>query len=109
MKVTLERRRRRRHGPRLRRPHRLPHAQEALTNARKHAPGTEVTVSVAGAPGEDLVVSVRNPAPRRRTPVPGSGQGLIGLTERAILAGGTLEHGPTPDGGFAVRACLPWR
>ncbi|MFD8845030.1 sensor histidine kinase [Streptomyces pseudogriseolus] len=85
-------------------------AQEGLTNARKHAPGTEVTVSVTGGPGEDLTVTVRNPAHEGDVPpVPGAGQGLIGLTERAILAGGTLEHGPTPDGGFAVRACLPWR
>ncbi|MBE8476142.1 sensor histidine kinase [Streptomyces justiciae] len=84
-------------------------AQEGLTNARKHAPGTEVTVSVEGAPGEGLTVSVRNPAPDGEvTPVPGSGQGLIGLTERATLAGGRLEHGPEADGGFGVRAWLPW-
>ncbi|MFF4801281.1 sensor histidine kinase [Streptomyces sp. NPDC001351] len=84
-------------------------AQEALTNARKHAPGTEVTVSVTGAPGEGLVVDVRNPAPEGEVPaVPGSGQGLIGLTERATLTGGRLRHGPEPDGGFRVRAWLPW-
>lgn len=85
-------------------------AQEGLTNARKHAPGTEVTVSVAGGPGEDLTVTVHNPAPEADVPpVPGAGQGLIGLTERATLAGGALNHGPTPDGGFEVRAHLPWR
>ncbi|MFC9825828.1 histidine kinase [Streptomyces albogriseolus] len=85
-------------------------AQEGLTNARKHAPGTEVTVSVAGGPGEDLTVTVHNPAPEADVPpVPGAGQGLIGLTERATLAGGTLEHGPTPEGGFEVRARLPWQ
>jgi signal transduction histidine kinase len=84
-------------------------AQEALTNARKHAPGTEVTVSVTGAPGDGLVVDVRNPAPEGEVPhVPGSGQGLIGLTERATLAGGRLEHGPERGGGFRVRASLPW-
>lgn len=84
-------------------------AQEGLTNARKHAPGTEVTVAVRGAPGEGLDVRVRNPAPEGEAPhVPGSGQGLIGLTERATLAGGRLEHGPTDDGGFEVRAWLPW-
>jgi signal transduction histidine kinase len=84
-------------------------AQEALTNARKHAPGAEVTVSVDGAPGEGLDVTVRNAPPEGEVPeVPGSGQGLIGLTERATLAGGTLEHGPTADGGFEVRARLPW-
>ncbi|CAM5438721.1 MULTISPECIES: sensor histidine kinase [Streptomyces] len=84
-------------------------AQEGLTNARKHAPGTEVTVTVTGAPGEGLSVAVRNPAPEGPVPhVPGSGQGLIGLTERATLAGGRLEHGPATDGGFEVRGRLPW-
>ncbi|MEU0409953.1 histidine kinase [Streptomyces griseorubiginosus] len=84
-------------------------AQEGLTNARKHAPGTEVTVTVSGGPGGGLVVSVRNPAPEGEVPhVPGSGQGLIGLTERATLAGGRLEHGPEPDGAFRVEAWLPW-
>ncbi|WP_210584745.1 sensor histidine kinase [Streptomyces sp. GESEQ-35] len=84
-------------------------AQEGLTNARKHAPGTEVTVSVTGAPGEGLTVSVRNPAPDGEVPpVPGSGQGLIGLTERATLAGGRLAYGPEGDGGFGVRGWLPW-
>ncbi|MER6823326.1 histidine kinase [Streptomyces cellulosae] len=84
--------------------------QEALTNARKHAPGAEVTVSVAGGPGEDLTVRVRNPPPEGDVPpVPGAGQGLIGLRERATLAGGSLEHGRTPEGGFEVSARLPWR
>ncbi|MCX4884588.1 MULTISPECIES: sensor histidine kinase [unclassified Streptomyces] len=84
-------------------------AQETLTNARKHAPGTEVTVCVTGAPGDGLVVEVRNPAPEGEVPsVPGSGQGLIGLTERATLAGGRLAHGAEHDGGFRVRAWLPW-
>ncbi|MFI6055029.1 sensor histidine kinase [Streptomyces violascens] len=84
-------------------------AQEALTNARKHAPGAEVTVTVTGRPGEGLTVEVRNPAPPGPVPeVPGSGQGLIGLTERATLAGGRLDHGRGPDGGFSVVAWLPW-
>ncbi|MEU0917522.1 sensor histidine kinase [Streptomyces cyaneofuscatus] len=84
-------------------------AQECLTNARKHAPGAEVTVTVSGGPGDGLTIEVANPAPTEPFErVPGSGQGLIGLTERATLAGGRLEHGPTPDGGFVVRARLPW-
>ncbi|MFJ5832722.1 sensor histidine kinase [Streptomyces sp. NPDC093089] len=84
-------------------------AQEGLTNARKHAPGTTVTVTVRGRPGEGLTVDVRNPAPAGPVPhVPGSGQGLIGLTERATLAGGRMDHGPDPDGGFALHAWLPW-
>jgi signal transduction histidine kinase len=84
-------------------------AQEGLTNARKHAPGAEVTVTVAGAPGQDLAVTIRNPPPPGEVPhVPGSGQGLIGLAERAILTGGTLTHGTEPDGGFRLHASLPW-
>lgn len=84
-------------------------AQEGLTNCRKHAPGTKVTVTVSGRPGEGLDVTVHNPAPAGPVPhVPGSGQGLIGLTERAALAGGRLEHGPAPGGGFALHAWLPW-
>ncbi|MFJ3777101.1 sensor histidine kinase [Streptomyces sp. NPDC090075] len=84
-------------------------AQEGLTNARKHAPGAEVTVRVTGAPGDGLDITVRNPAPGTEAPhVPGSGQGLIGLTERATLAGGRLDHRATEDGGFEVRARLPW-
>lgn len=84
-------------------------AQEGLTNARKHAPGAEVTVLVSGAPGEGLTLSVRNPPPPGDVPkVPGSGQGLIGLTERATLAGGRIEQGAAGDGGFRVDAWLPW-
>ncbi|MFK4221849.1 sensor histidine kinase [Streptomyces sp. NPDC019890] len=84
-------------------------AQEGLTNARKHAPGTEVTVVVTGGPGSGLTVEVDNPAALGEVEkVPGSGQGLIGLTERATLAGGRLDHGATDDGGFHVRAWLPW-
>ncbi|WP_394429183.1 sensor histidine kinase [Streptomyces sp. SGAir0957] len=84
-------------------------AQEGLTNARKHAPGAEVSVSVTGAPGDGLTIEVSNPAPPGEVPhVPGSGQGLIGLTERATLAGGRLEHGAARAGGFEIRAWLPW-
>jgi signal transduction histidine kinase len=40
--------------------------------------------------------------------IPGSGTGLIGLTERVELAGGRLDHGRQPDGQFRLRAWLPW-
>ncbi|MCS0635359.1 histidine kinase [Streptomyces sp. LP05-1] len=84
-------------------------AQEGLTNARKHAPGTETAVTLRGRAGEGVTVEVRNSPPTRPVPrVPGSGQGLIGLAERAALAGGRLSHGADPDGGFTVRAWLPW-
>src|SRR4051812_9172700 len=84
-------------------------AQEGLTNARKHAPGAAVTLTVRALDG-DLHVEVRSLAPvavAAAGPPPGAGTGLIGLAERVSLAGGTLEHGVDPDGAFVVRASLP--
>lgn len=82
-------------------------AQEGLTNARKHAPGAAVTLTVR-APDDDLRVEVRSLAPvAAAEPLPGAGTGLIGLAERVTLAGGTLEHGIDPDGAFVLRASLP--
>jgi len=84
--------------------------QEALTNARKHAQGAAVDVTVDGAAGTGLTVEVRNrlPVGSARAPIPGAGTGLIGLSERTSLAGGRLEHGRTPGGDFELRAWLPW-
>ncbi|MEU4221498.1 histidine kinase [Actinoplanes sp. NPDC026623] len=84
--------------------------QEGLTNARKHAPGTAVRVTVEGAAGAGLTIDVRNPAPvgRPSLAIPGTGTGLVGLGERATLAGGRLVHGRTADGDFALSAWLPW-
>jgi signal transduction histidine kinase len=87
--------------------------QEALTNARKHAPGAEVRVHLAGSPGTGLTVEVRNDAPPAAPdpgpgPDPGAGQGLAGLAERVALASGRLEHGPTAGGGWCLSAWLPW-
>ena len=82
--------------------------QEGLTNARKHAPHTKITVTVSGRPGDELTVAVTNPlAGGPATEIPGAGHGLIGLGERVELAGGKLEHGPR-DGSFVLRARLPW-
>jgi signal transduction histidine kinase len=80
--------------------------QEALTNARRHAEGAAVAVTVGGGPGEGLDEEVVN-GPGRDSGA-GSGHGLIGLEERTALAGGRLEYGPTDDGGWRVRAWLPW-
>ncbi|WP_445270639.1 sensor histidine kinase [Streptomyces sp. DSM 41634] len=92
--------------------------QEALTNVRKHAPGAAVDVRVTGGPGDGLTVEVRNTRPPGPDPAPaaaavktageGGGQGLIGLEERARLAGGELTAVPA-DGGFRVQAWLPWQ
>ncbi|HEV7804995.1 MAG TPA: histidine kinase [Solirubrobacteraceae bacterium] len=84
-------------------------AQEGLTNARKHAPGAAVTLTVR-APGGSLHVEVRSLAPvavAAGSSLPGAGTGLIGLAERVSLAGGELDHGVDPDGAFVLRARLP--
>ncbi|HEV7651215.1 MAG TPA: histidine kinase [Actinophytocola sp.] len=84
--------------------------QEALTNARKHAPGQPVSIALDGTPGARLVIDVRNALPREPVAVPaipGAGRGLLGLTERVRLAGGQLDHAAGP-GEFRLHAWLPW-
>ena len=83
--------------------------QEALTNARKHAPGAPVSIEVAGdAEQGELTVRVRNPLiADGGAHLPGSGTGLVGLAERARLVGGQLEHRAGPQ-DFEVEARLPW-
>ena len=91
--------------------------QEALSNAMRHAPGSHVQVHVAYRP-DGLVLDVRNDAvPQASSAVPvlvasgaraaGGGHGLVGMRERATMLGGSLDAGPTADGGFRVAAVLP--
>jgi signal transduction histidine kinase len=84
--------------------------QEGLTNARKHAPGAAVRVTVSGDRADGLTVEVRNWLPVRRSApeIPGAGSGIVGLNERVDLAGGRLESGATTAGDFRLRAWLPW-
>jgi signal transduction histidine kinase len=79
--------------------------QEALTNARRHAPGAAVDVELRYA--EDwLRLRIRDNGPgqaaRSRT-----GHGLLGMRERAAAVGGALQAGDTRGGGFCVEAELP--
>ena len=82
--------------------------QEGLTNARKHAPGAAVTLTIRAAE-DGLRVEVRSLAPVAvsAAPLPGAGTGLIGLAERVALADGELEHGVDGEGAFVLRARLP--
>ena len=85
--------------------------QEALTNARKHAPGQPIRVLLAGGRGTALTIEVRNQltSGSLTSPgVPGSGLGLIGLAERVQLAGGHLRHGETASREFLLTASIPW-
>jgi signal transduction histidine kinase len=84
--------------------------REALTNARKHAPGAHVLVQIGYRESQVRVVVSNGPA----TPgagselsATGSGLGLAGLRQRVELMHGTLRAGPTPDGGFRLEAVLP--
>lgn len=84
--------------------------QEALTNARKHAPAAPVAVTITAEPGVHLSAEVVNEAPpvRPATAPAGSGAGLRGLAERVTLIGGDLRHGPTRAGGWRLAVRLPW-
>jgi signal transduction histidine kinase len=84
--------------------------QEGLTNARKHAHGSAVDVLVEGSEADGLTIEVRNRLPLRvgAADIPGAGTGIVGLAERASLAGGRLEHGRTTTGDWRLWAWLPW-
>jgi signal transduction histidine kinase len=85
--------------------------QEGLTNARKHARGSVVDVVLSGSPDAGLEIEIRNRLPVgavAASGIPGAGTGIIGLAERASLAGGRLEHGRTEAGDYRLWAWLPW-
>jgi signal transduction histidine kinase len=86
--------------------------QEGLTNARKHAPDVTVLVSLAGSERDGVDITIRNPArsltaSRGGPRTPGSGLGLVGLGERAKLAGGHLAA-RREGGTFELHGWLPW-
>lgn len=82
--------------------------QEALTNARKHAPGAPVSVRLSHHEG-GVSVAVHSRAATTAVPadLPPSGTGLLGLRQRVELVGGAFTAGPTECGGFEVLATLP--
>ncbi len=79
--------------------------QECLTNARKHAPGAPVALSVART-DDRLVLRAANPLADLAGDTAGAGLGLIGVVERVALVGGTVAHG-VRGGEFVVDAVLP--
>jgi len=86
--------------------------REALTNVARHAPGAHTTVTVRyGDTRTDIVIT--SAAPPSGTPAHGAGlgggRGQGFLRSRARETGGTLTTGPTPEGGWEVRAILPGR
>jgi signal transduction histidine kinase len=80
--------------------------QEALTNARRHAGPARAHVLLRyGIEALDLEVTDDGRAAPTRGD--GAGHGLVGMRERVALYDGSLEAGPRPEGGYAVRARLP--
>jgi signal transduction histidine kinase len=82
-------------------------AQEALTNAFKHAPGARVDVCVASTDRQLEVHVIDNGTASRATV--GSRRGLAGLAERVSVFGGSFHAGPRTEGGWKVLATFPMR
>ena len=81
--------------------------QEALTNTLKHAKASRAEVVVCYA-AHDITVEVTDDGPGTSPSAAGTeGAGTIGMRERVALFGGELQVGPRPQGGYAVRICLP--
>jgi signal transduction histidine kinase len=82
--------------------------QEALTNVIRHAGPARAEVAVRFGERElELEVTDNGRGAGAARNGDGGGHGLVGMRERAALYGGSVDAGPEPDGGFAVRARLP--
>ena len=81
-------------------------AQEALTNVLKHSEPTNVTVTLSFRDTRLELEVVDDGTPATLGPAT-TGQGIIGMRERAALLGGELETGRRRGGGFRVAATLP--
>ena len=93
--------------------------QEALTNARRHAPGAAVDVELHyernflvlrirdNGPGPPVSPPSAGPSPSPAADAGAGGHGLAGMGERAAAVGGELRTGAAPGGGFLVEARLP--
>jgi signal transduction histidine kinase len=80
-------------------------AQEALTNAMKHAPRSTARVEIRFVDGM-LTVEVANALTREPWSTTDTGTGLLNMRERAVTVGGTFFAGPS-ENGWLVRAILP--
>ncbi len=82
-------------------------AQEAVTNALRHARNaTCVTIEIGGE-ADRVRLTVHDDGDAVTTHAPTPGFGLLGMTERTSLLGGTVQAGPAREGGWTVEATLP--
>ncbi|KAB2347487.1 sensor histidine kinase [Actinomadura rudentiformis] len=80
--------------------------QEALTNVLRHAGHVPVTLTTDFGP-DTVTLAVVNDRGANAPATSGTGMGVIGMRERAMAVGGSLQAEPGPGGGFRVRAELP--
>ncbi|WP_219516949.1 sensor histidine kinase [Nonomuraea ceibae] len=79
--------------------------QESLTNAARHAPGSDVQVEISYSPRDLRLLIANDNRPARGE----AGYGILGMTERARAVSGSLTAGATEDDRFRVVAVLPWK
>ena len=80
--------------------------QEALTNVLKHAQASRVQLAVRRRDGR-LEASIEDDGQGRPAGATGSGYGLVGMRERVVALGGSLDTGAGAEGGFRVSMALP--
>ena len=80
--------------------------QQAISNALQHASGAWLRIEVTQT-GDQLETTIVNGSAQRHGESRTGGVGLKVMRERAVAAGGTLETGPTPEGGWRVRLVVP--
>ena len=83
--------------------------QEALTNVLKHAGSSATATVTIEYRADEVIIDISDDGQGAVSTLSGSGggNGLIGMSERVEIYGGTLTVGPSVGGGFAVRATLP--
>jgi signal transduction histidine kinase len=81
--------------------------QEALTNVRKHARASKVLVRLRVEPDAVELTALDNGEPAT-SQAPTPGYGLVGMSERVALLGGTISAGPEPERGWRVEVRVPF-
>ena len=82
-------------------------AQEGLANALRHAPGSDIHITLMTSEHVTGIDVVNTAPPEDFEPAPGSGMGLRGVRERANALGGTVNAGAHADGSYSLIVRIP--
>ena len=82
-------------------------AQEGLANALRHAPGSDIAITLSTDERRTSIDVTNTVPPANFEPAPGSGMGLRGVRERAHALGGTVSAGENSDGSFSLTVEIP--